>query len=212
MSDADDERDEFGSLLRGLAAEAETPPSLSGSQIRLRGEARGRRRRVATSAAVAVVLVAAAALGLPRFLETRGTSASPAASAPASPSQDPSPVRQGRAKVSLDLSRRQVVVERAGRKGRVIPVSVQSASPLERLTVVSKSAKLLLPGSAVGIVGDYDYWARWVVELVSDDGSRVFMYQWPSKSGRGLIGVQRGEDAEWLYEQLEVGDTVGVDR
>ncbi|MDG4864710.1 hypothetical protein P8605_41840, partial [Streptomyces sp. T-3] len=68
MSDAGGGRDEFDSLLRGLAAEAETPPSLPGSQIRLRGEARGRRRRVVASAAVTVVLVAAAAVAAPQLL------------------------------------------------------------------------------------------------------------------------------------------------
>ncbi|MDG4864498.1 L,D-transpeptidase, partial [Streptomyces sp. T-3] len=143
----------------------------------------------------------------PQLLETDRPPTPPAASAAPSPSPD----RTGRPTVSLDPDRRQVVIEQAGRKGRVIPVSVNSAVPERQLTVVSKSAKRTLPGLTVGYGSEYDYRARWVVELVSDGGSAVFLHEWPSKSGRGLIGVTRGADAEWLYKQLEVGDTITVD-
>ncbi|NEA53119.1 L,D-transpeptidase [Streptomyces sp. SID13666] len=212
MSDVDGERDEFDSVLRGLAAEGETSPSLTGAQIRRRGAGRRRRRRVAASAAVTVALVATAAVAAPRVLQSHRPPASPAASAPAAPSPDPSPSRTGRATVSLDLSRQRVVVERDGHQVRTIPVSVRSSSPAERLTVVSKSAERTVAAPTLGSGEQYDYRAQWVVELKSDGGATVLLLEWPFKSPRGSqIGVPLSENAQWLYQQLEIGATITVD-
>jgi hypothetical protein len=95
MSEGGGGRDEFGSVLRELAAEGEASPSLTGSQIRQRGEARARRRRVVASAAVAVLVVAGAAVGAPRLLGERQAPAGPVASAPPGPDSSRGPVIGG---------------------------------------------------------------------------------------------------------------------
>lgn len=212
MSDGDGERDEFDSVLRGLAAEGETSPSLSGAQIRRRGTARRRRRRVAASAAVTVALVATAAVAAPRLLQSHGPPASPAASAPTAPSLNPSPSPSltGRATVSLDLGRQRVTVERGGHQLRTVPVSVRSSSTAERLTVVSKSAERSVTAPMLSSGEQYDYRAQWVVELRTDGGAPVLLLEWQFTSRDGLIGVPLAENAQWLYQQLEIGDTITV--
>ncbi|MCM2423850.1 hypothetical protein [Streptomyces sp. RKAG293] len=113
--------------------------------------------------------------------------------------------------MSLDLSRQRVTVDRGGHQVRSIPVAVRSSSPAERLTVVSKSAERSVPAPAVGPGEQYDYRAQWVVELTSDDGAPVLLLAWPFKSPRdGQIEVPLSEYAQWLYQQLEIGDTITV--
>ncbi|MGP3970066.1 DUF4232 domain-containing protein [Streptomyces sp. 6N223] len=85
MSEGGGGREELGSVLRELAVEGEASPSLTGAQIRQRGEARGRRRRVVAAATVTVLLVAGAAVAVPRLLGERQPPAGPAVSAPPSP-------------------------------------------------------------------------------------------------------------------------------
>ena len=198
------EPDSLGSALRVLAADAEAPPSLSGGQIRRRGEARGRRRRVVGTAAVAVAVVAGISFGVPRVMGAGEADRPPAASVPSPSLQKPPPL----AAASLDTQNMVLTVTGRDGRSRSISVRMKKGTALIRLTVADKypTGKLsadLLTG------GKYMYDARWVVKLTRTGGSPVYIAQASKITGvsSNVIAVDSA-DAKWVYDQLELGDLI----
>ncbi|WP_406303581.1 L,D-transpeptidase [Streptomyces sp. NBC_00885] len=198
------EPDALGSALRVLAADAQAPPSLSGGQIRRRGEARGRRRRVAGTAAVAALLVAGVALGVPQVMGAGKASQPPAASTPSPSLPKPPPL----AAASLDTQNKVLTVTGRDGRSRSIDVSIKEGTALIRLTVDDKYPKGELPDDLLS-GGKYVYGAQWVVKLTRTGGSPVYIAQ-ASKNTRfssNVIAVGSA-DAKWVYDQLDVGDVI----
>ncbi|MCX4818505.1 L,D-transpeptidase [Streptomyces sp. NBC_01142] len=207
MSDVDPTRDELDSVLRVLAAEGEAQPSMSGGQVRRRGEARGRRRRVVGATAAAVALIAGVAVGVPQILGADEVRRPPAMSppGPSLSAKTPSPTL-----VTVDVAKRVLTVSLDGMKTRSIPVVVDGTAG-GRMAVVSKSPKRELPGEVFGFGKDYMVNRSWVVELSGSGGSTTYIFETASEAprSRSVIGVA-ADDAEWLYKQLKIGDTIAV--
>ncbi|MEU9013763.1 hypothetical protein AB0D12_29170 [Streptomyces sp. NPDC048479] len=203
MSETGRERDGLDSALRVLAAGAEAQPSLSGGQIRRRGEARGRRRRVVGATATAVALIAGVAVGVPQLMRADEARQSPAA-VPPSPSVS---VRAPAA--TIERGTGTLTVTKDGGQPRSVVVFLGKVAP-GRLTVVSKSPKRKVSADMIGM-GDYMLNASWVVELSRPDGTTLFVTQSPSDKNfsKSMIGVG-SLDAKWLYDQLAVGDVIAL--
>ncbi|MFF0062838.1 hypothetical protein ACFYRC_15025 [Streptomyces sp. NPDC005279] len=204
MSETGRERDGLDSALRVLAAGAEARPSLSGAQIRRRGEIRGRRRRVAGATAAALALFAGVAVGLPQLLGADEARQLPAA-VPPSPSVS---VRAPAA--TIERGTGTLTVTKDVVQPRSIVVVLGKVAP-GRLTVVSKSPKRRVPAETIGLGDTYMLNASWVVELSRPDGTTMFAIQSPSNKNfsRSAIGVG-SLDAKWLYDQLAVGDVIAL--
>ncbi|MER5385648.1 L,D-transpeptidase [Streptomyces sp. NPDC002688] len=202
--------DELTSDLRELAAEGETPPTLTGAQIRGRAVRRRRRRRTALAAAGASV---AGALALVVALSLGGDTdrelppaASPTvtASSPATPD------------ATVDLGRR--VLSVAGRQLPITAGTVKTPTPTGRMTVLAKKAVDVLTARDVGFSDTYDLKAPWVIQLGASDGSENFIATMTydekalgnyDRTG-GWIGLRQA-DAKWLYEQLSPGAVIDIE-
>ncbi|WP_405924656.1 L,D-transpeptidase family protein [Streptomyces sp. NBC_00035] len=201
--------DELTSELRELAATGETPPPLSGAEIRGRAVRRRRHRR---TAAAVVGASAAAALALVVILNLGGDTErhpSPAASPTGTPTTPATP------DASVDLFRRVVTVA-----GRELPLS--SGSPLTptragRMTVTAKVTMKLVPAEELRFEG-YDMKLPWFIELRASDGKTNYIagLTYDEKAPgyynttSGWIGL-RENDAEWLYGQLKEGSVVDIE-
>ncbi|MFC9844064.1 L,D-transpeptidase [Streptomyces sp. NPDC060223] len=197
--------------LRELAAAGETPPSLSGAEIRGRAVRRRRNRRTAgtvagASAAAALALVVALNLGV-----GGGTDRNP--SPAGSPTGTPS--IPATADATVDLSRRLISVA-----GRELPVSsgaTEKPTPTGRMTVTTKVSSTVMPSD--DIVGPgYDLKVSWFIQLRASDGKANYIAalsydeKAPGAYDRtsGWIGL-RTSDAEWLYGHLAVGSVVDIE-
>lgn len=207
---SDELTSELTAELRELATAGETPPPLSGAEIRGRAVRRRRHRRTAATVAGAS---AAAALALVLALNLGGGGTdrhpSPAASLTGVPSV-PAP-----ADATVDLSRRLVTVA-----GRELPVSsgaTATPTPSGRMTVSAKWSVKVMPSDDVVGPG-YDLKVSWYIELRAPDGKTNYIAalsydeKAPGSYDRtsGWIGL-RVSDAEWLYGQLRVGSVVDIE-
>ncbi|MFD5629766.1 MULTISPECIES: L,D-transpeptidase [unclassified Streptomyces] len=195
--------------LRELAATGETPPPVSGAEIRGRAVRRRRHRRTATAAAGASVL---AVLALVVSLNLGGgTDGHPGPAA--SPTGVPSPAAA--ADATVDLSRRVVTVA-----GRELPLSSgapETPTATGRMTVAARTSTKLVPADELGFAG-YDIKVSWYVELRAPDGTTNYIaglgYDDKAPGNydltSGWIGL-RPSDAQWLYGQLEVGSVVDIE-
>ncbi|MFD4523776.1 L,D-transpeptidase [Streptomyces sp. NPDC058470] len=207
---SDELTSELTAELRELAAAGETPPALSGAEIRGRAARRRRHRR---TAATAVGASAAAALALVVALNLGGGAAdrhpSPAGSPTGTPSVPATP------DATVNLSRRVVTVA-----GRELPVSsgaLETPTATGRMTVTAKASTKVMPSE--DIVGPgYDLKVSWFIELLAADGRTNYIAalsydeKAPGVYDRtsGWIGL-RMSDAEWLYGQLAVGSVVDIE-
>ncbi|MET7618512.1 L,D-transpeptidase [Streptomyces sp. NPDC005408] len=201
---SDHESDALGSALRVLAADAQTPPSLSGGQIRRRGAARGRRRRVVGATVGAVVLVAGVAFGVPRVMGTDDAVRRQVATDP------PVPVPAS-ARVTVNTAKKVLMFERGGQKPRSIPVTMRDDVTAGPAKVVYKDPKRRIPAVMFGKDGRYMIEASWVVELSRPSGEVLYIFADDASGAinRSVIGVPAA-DAGWVYDQFRVGDTVTV--
>ncbi|MFI6335998.1 L,D-transpeptidase [Streptomyces sp. NPDC050535] len=195
--------------LRELAATGETPPPLSGAEIRGRAVRRRRHRRTAVTAVGASAL---AALALVVSLNLGGGTdghATPAASPTGTPSI-PAP-----ADATVDLSRRVMTVA-----GRELPLSSgasKTPTATGRMTVTGKKSTNVVPGDDL-VDSTYDLKVFWYVELRAPDGTTNYIAALsfdemaPGNYDRtsGWIGL-RSTDAQWLYGQLAVGSVIDVE-
>jgi len=206
--------DELTSQLRELAQEGETPPPVSGAEIRFRAVRRRRRRRTAAAVSGAC---AATALALVLALNLGGGDGTdrhtpPAASASGVPTTPASP------DATVDLSRRALTVN-----GRTVPISsgsVWTPTPTGRMTVMAKEAVKVMHGEEAGLVDkSYEIKLPWVIELASADGATknyIVALTYDEKAPgnydhtHGWIGLRR-TDAKWLYEQLRLGAVVDIE-
>ncbi|MEV7345201.1 L,D-transpeptidase [Streptomyces sp. NPDC093544] len=207
---SDELTSELTAELRELAAAGETPPPLSGAEIRGRAVRRRRHRRTAATVAGAS---AAAALALVVALNLGGAGTDRNPSPAGSPTGMPS--TPATADATVDLSRRVVTVA-----GRELPLSsgaVETPTAPGRMTVTSKASMKLMPSD--DIVGPgYDLKVSWFIELLAPDGKTNYIAalaydeKAPGAYDRtsGWIGL-RMSDAEWLYGQLEVGSVVDIE-
>lgn len=202
--------DELASGLRELAQDAETPPSVSGAEIRLRA-VRRRRRRFRWTAVTVAGACAAASLALVLALNLTGGDRedrpSPAAS-PTAPPSSPSPAAPA---ATVDLSRRVLTV--AGRELSISSGSVRYPTATGRLTVVAKDS-----ARALGVFsGKYVEKVAWVIDLRAADGTKNFVAALINDEKApgnydvttGWIGLRR-TDAQWLYEKLALGAVIEI--
>ncbi|WP_329533248.1 L,D-transpeptidase [Streptomyces sp. NBC_01450] len=205
--------DELASGLRELAQDAETPPSLSGAEIRLRAVRRRRFRRTAVTVAGAC---AAASLALVVALNLTGGDRedrpSPAAS-PTAPPSTPAPTRTPAGPVAtVDLARRVLTV--AGRELPISSGSVRYPTATGRMTVVTKEEMKAEPMFS----GKYVEKVAWAIGLRAADGTTNVIGALTSDEKApgnydvtsGWIGLRR-EDAQWLYEQLAPGAAIEIE-
>ena len=208
---SDELTSELTAELRELAAAGETPPSLSGAEIRGRAVRRRRNRRTAgtvagASAAAALALVVALNLGV-----GGGTDRNP--SPAGSPTGTPS--IPATADATVNLSRRLLTVE-----GRALPVSTgatKTPTPTGRMTVSTKVSSTMMPSDVI-VDPAYDLKVSWFIELRASDGTTNYIAaisydeKAPGAYDRtsGWIGL-RTTDAKWLYGQLAVGSVVDIE-
>ncbi|XES00698.1 L,D-transpeptidase [Streptomyces sp. S1D4-11] len=202
--------DELASGLRELAQDAETLPSVSGAEIRLRA-VRRRRRRFRWTAVTVAGACGAASLALVVALNLtdgdREDRPSPAAS-PTAPPSTPSPAAPD---ATVDLSRRMLTV--AGRDLPISSGSVRYPTATGRMTVVTKDSVRALSLFA----GKYMEKVAWVIGLRAADGTTNFVGTLTSDEKApgtydvttGWIGLRRA-DAVWLYKELALGAVVEI--
>ncbi len=203
------EPDEIGSALRLLAADAETPPSLAGGQIRRRGEARGRRRRVVAATTAVVVLAGGAVFGVPWVMDADKEARRPVATDPPRPSLS-APVPAAPT-VTVDIGKKVMLFERTGQKARSISVIMRDDVKTGRATVRYKNPKRQIPALMMHTEeNSYTINASWVVELSLPSGEVLYLFA-DDASGvainRSVLRVPAA-DAGWVYDQLKAGDTV----
>ena len=206
---SDELTSELTAELRELAAAGETPPALSGAEIRGRAVRRRRRRRTAVAAAGATAVASLAVVLLLNLGGAADRHPSPAGSPTGTPSIPAT------ADATVNLSRRLVTVA-----GRELPVSsgaVETPTAAGRMTVAAKMSTKLMPSDDVVGPG-YDLKVSWFIELLAPDGRTNYIAalsydeKAPGAYDRtsGWIGL-RTSDAEWLYGQLAVGSVVDVE-
>jgi hypothetical protein len=200
--------DELASGLRELAQDAETPPSLSGAEIRLRAVRRRRFRRTAVTVAGAC---AAASLALVVALNLTGGDREDRPSPAASPTAPPSTPSPAAPDATVDLSRRMLTV--AGRDLPISSGSVRYPTATGRMMVVTKDSVRTLSLFA----GKDLQKVAWVIGLRAADGTTNFVGTLTSDEKApgnydvttGWIGLRRA-DAVWLYKQLEPGAVIEI--
>ncbi|MEU5704806.1 L,D-transpeptidase [Streptomyces aurantiacus] len=212
------ERSALAVALRELTQDHETPPTVSGSEIRRRAVRRRRRRKAAlatagTAGVGALALVLAVAFTGGEHGE-RSRSTRPAAGyGEPTPSVTAGPVPATVA-ATVDLGRRQLVAE-----GRTVPISSgteKSPTATGLMTVTAKYRSAAVPADVAGW-STYDMKASWVMRLrgPGDRTNYLLSLDWDQKAPGsyditgGAIGLQR-EDAMWLYEMLRPGAVVEV--
>ncbi|MET9670589.1 hypothetical protein ABZY19_35360 [Streptomyces sp. NPDC006475] len=203
------EPDELGSALRVLAADASVPPTLSGGQIRRRGEARGRRRRALVATAAVVVLGTGAAVGVPWVMDGHKEDRRPVAIDPPSPSSS-APV-PGSAPPRIDIRTKVLTLQPAGGKVRSFRLTMRDDVTAGSAKVKYKDPKRKIPAllSAPPDTG-YEVEASWVVELSLPSGEVLYLFADDasgSPMNRSVLRVPAA-DAGWVYDRLNVGDTV----
>jgi hypothetical protein len=200
--------DELASGLRELAQGAETPPSVSGAEIRQRSVRRRRRRRTAVTVAGAC---AAASLALVVVLNLTGGDREDRPSPAASPTAPPSSSSPAAPDATVDLSRRMLTA--AGRELPISSGSVRYPTAGGRMMVVSKDSVKALSLFA----GKYMEKVAWVIGLRAADGTTNFVGTLTGDEKApghydvttGWIGLRRA-DAVWLYKQLEPGAVIEI--
>ncbi|MFJ9152831.1 L,D-transpeptidase [Streptomyces sp. NPDC102270] len=204
-----DDRD-LTTALRDVADAHQTPPQVSGTEIRRRAARRRRRRHGAfagtavAAAGAAVVLAFTTGLG-------GGTEQRPATAASDTPSPRPA--------ATVDLSRRLLTI--AGRELAVSSGTARHPTPTGLMTVTAKFPTKTMDSAALGLgKGDgYEITLPWVVELRTADGrtNYVVALTWNEKAPgtsdvtQGWIGL-RTADAKWLYAKLKPGMVLSVGR
>ncbi|MFF1745082.1 L,D-transpeptidase [Streptomyces mirabilis] len=202
--------DELASGLRELAQDAETPPSVSGAEIRLRA-VRRRRRRFRWTAVTVAGACAAASLALVVALNLTGGDREDRPSPAASPTAPPSTPSPAAPDATVDLSRRMLTV--AGRELPISSGSVRYPTAGGRMMVVSKDSVKALSMFA----GKYMEKVAWVIGLRAADGTTNFVGTLTGDEKApgnydvttGWIGLRRA-DAVWLYKQLEPGAVIEI--
>ncbi|MDU8995874.1 L,D-transpeptidase [Streptomyces mirabilis] len=202
--------DELASGLRELAQDAETPPSVSGAEIRLRA-VRRRRRRFRWTAVTVAGACAAASLALVVALNLTGGDREDRPSPAASPTAPPSTPSPAAPDATVDLSRRMLTV--AGRDLPISSGSVRYPTATGRMMVVTKDSVRTLSLFA----GKDLQKVAWVIGLRAADGTTNFVGTLTSDEKApgnydvttGWIGLRRA-DAVWLYKQLEPGAVIEI--
>ncbi|MFC9634057.1 L,D-transpeptidase [Streptomyces mirabilis] len=202
--------DELTSGLRELAQDAETPPSVSGAEIRLRA-VRRRRRRFRWTAVTVAGACAAASLALVVALNLTGDDREDRPSPAASPTAPPSTPSPAAPDATVDLSRRMLTV--AGRDLPISSGSVRYPTATGRMMVVTKDSVRTLSLFA----GKDLQKVAWVIGLRAADGTTNFVGTLTSDEKApgnydvttGWIGL-RHADAVWLYKQLEPGAVIEI--
>ncbi|MDX3761635.1 L,D-transpeptidase [Streptomyces mirabilis] len=202
--------DELASGLRELAQDAETPPSMSGAEIRLRA-VRRRRRRFRWTAVTVAGACAAASLALVVALNLTGGDREDRPSPAASPTAPPSTPSPAAPDATVDLSRRMLTV--AGRDLPISSGSVRYPTATGRMMVVTKDSVRTLSLFA----GKDLQKVAWVIGLRAADGTTNFVGTLTSDEKApgnydvttGWIGLRRA-DAVWLYKQLEPGAVIEI--
>ncbi|WP_217569966.1 L,D-transpeptidase [Streptomyces sp. GbtcB7] len=200
--------DELASGLRELAQDAETPPSVSGAEIRQRAVRRRRRRRTAVTVAGAC---AAASLALVVALNLTGGDREDRPSPASSPTAPPSTPSPAAPEATVDLSRRMLTV--AGRDLPISSGSVRYPTATGRMMVVTKDSVRTLSLFA----GKDLQKVSWVIGLRAADGTTNFVGTLTSDEKApgnydvttGWIGLRRA-DAVWLYKELAPGAVVEI--
>ncbi|MER7689534.1 L,D-transpeptidase [Streptomyces sp. NPDC097610] len=200
--------DELASGLRELAQDAETPPSASGAEIRLRAVRRRRRRFRRTAVTVAG---ACAAAGLVLALNLTGGDREDRPSPASSPTAPPSSPSPAAPVATVDLSRRVLTV--AGRELPISSGSVRYPTATGRMMVVTKDSVRAL---SLFVGKDLEKVA-WVIGLRAADGTTNFVGTLTGDEKApghydvttGWIGL-RHADAVWLYKQLEPGAVIEI--
>jgi hypothetical protein len=204
--------DELASGLRELAQDAETLPSVSGAEIRLRA-VRRRRRRFRWTAVTVAGACAAASLALVMALNLTGGDREDRPSPAASPTAPPSTPSPAAPDATVDLSRRMLTV--AGRELPISSGSVRYPTATGRMTVVTKDSVRALSLFA----GKYMEKVAWVIGLRAADGTTNFVGTLTGEEKApgnydvttGWIGLRRA-DAVWLYKELAPGAVVEIRR
>ncbi|MEV4445785.1 L,D-transpeptidase [Streptomyces mirabilis] len=202
--------DELASGLRELAQDAETPPSVSGAEIRQRAVRRRRRRRTAVTVTVAGAC-AAASLALVVALNLTGGDREDRPSPASSPTAAPSTPSPAAPEATVDLSRRMLTV--AGRDLPISSGSVRYPTATGRMMVVTKDSVRTLSLFA----GKDLQKVSWVIGLRAADGTTNFVGTLTSDEKApgnydvttGWIGLRRA-DAVWLYKELAPGAVVEI--
>ncbi|WP_327681631.1 L,D-transpeptidase [Streptomyces sp. NBC_00467] len=201
------EPDELGSALRVLAADASVPPTLSGGQIRRRGEARGRRRRAAVATAAVVVLGMGAAVGVPWVMDGHREDRRPVAIDP-SPSSAPVYVY---APPRIDILTKVLTLRPPGEKARSFHLTMSDDVTAGNAKVAFKNPKLKLP-ALLSTPPDtaYEVEVSWAVNLSLPNGEALYLVADHVSGIRMHPSVLRmpASDAKWVYDRLKVGDTV----
>lgn len=206
------EPDGLDSALRVLAADAAAPPTLSGGQIRRRGEARGRRRRVVAATAAVVVLGAGAVVGVPWLMDGNKEVRRPVATDPPNPSLSaPAPAYTG---ARVDIRTKVLTFEPAGEKARSFRLTMRDDVTAGSAKVRYKDPRRKIPA----LLSDppdnsYNLEASWVVELSLPSGEVLYLFADDasgSPMNRSVLRVPAA-DAGWVYDRLNVGDTVTLE-
>ncbi|MFI1400595.1 hypothetical protein [Streptomyces sp. NPDC020681] len=206
------ERDELDSALRVLAADASVPPTLSGGQIRRRGEARGRRRRAVAATAAVVVLSAGATVGVPWVMDGHKEIRRPVATDPPSPSLSAPVPASTRARI--DVRTKVLTLEPAGEKARSFRLTMRDDVTAGSAKVRYKNPRRKIP-ALLSVPPDSTYYveASWVVELSLPSGEVLYLFADDasgSPMNRSVLRVPAA-DAGWVYDRLNVGDTVTLE-
>ena len=207
---SDELTSELAAELGELAAAGETPPPLSGAEIRGRAVRRRRHRR--TIAAVAGASAAAAlALIVVLNLSHGGTDRHPApAATPTAPPSTPAT-----ADATVDLARR--VIRVAGRELPLSSGAERTPTAAGRMTVTTRASEKRISASDLALGEEYEVKVPWVIELRASDGRTNFIagltydVNAPGNADHttGWIGL-RESDAEWLYRELGKGAVVDI--
>ena len=202
------EPDELGSALRVLAADASVPPTLSGGQIRRRGEARGRRRRALVATAAVVVLGTGAAVGVPWVMDGHKEDRRPVAIDPSIPSSAPVFVY---APPRIDIRTKVLTLRPAGEKARSFRLTMSDDVTAGKAKVAFKNPKMKLPALlSTPPETAYEVEVSWAVNLSLPNGEALYLVADHVSGIRMHPSVLRmpAADARWVYDRLKVGDTV----
>ncbi|MFF6996183.1 L,D-transpeptidase [Streptomyces sp. NPDC008313] len=210
----------LSSRLAELAVSGESPPPVSGAEIRGRAVRRRRRRRTAAASAGACAAACLAAVVLANLANGSERGSSPAASA-ADPARVPGPsvtsaAPRARPDATIDLTRRVLTVD--GRRLPVTSGAARTPTVTGRMTVTGRQETRLLPSEEAGPEGAYVK-VPWVIRFSGRAGEPNFIGA--LTYDRKVVGVHdvtsgwiglRDADAKWLYERLGPGSVIDVER
>ncbi|MET8981372.1 hypothetical protein ABZX85_37825 [Streptomyces sp. NPDC004539] len=213
--------DELTRALHELASARETPPTVTGPEIRARATRRARRRTTVALSATAAA-VALLAFGLIRATETpaprdHSPAAPPAASAVPTPTLSPSVVTALPSAGTIDLKANTLTVG-----DRVMKVVTGFDQPLKLngpLTIAQKPGAKTLTVSNGSDGTRYNAVLSAAVELLDADRRPVYLGATDSYGTDGIATHETADgwltlgstDAKWFYGAAEPGTVIAVE-